>query len=767
MGRARVPYPSYLLKKYNIIRLRGTGYYKKYYICNMQRMCLFLLIILSAVSTKAQNFALGRMSPLVREAALSVRSNTSINTRAFDRQSPAITAFIKLDNHDTRLLKDKGCEVLSSFGPLHIASIPINQLSSLSRNKHVLRIEASRPMSASMDTTQMVLGATMAYKGIGLPQAFTGKGVVLGVMDIGFDLTHPNFYSRDLENYRIKRIWDQLSPDSIGSNLYVGRDYTSEDELLKIAHTYDGLTQTHGTHTTGIAAGGGYDTDYNGIATESDICLVSNATSNNAELIDSTNMYKYTSATDALGFKYIFDYADEVGKPCVINFSEGSNQDMMGEDKLYFEFLDSLVGPGKIIVSSAGNRGHLLTYFAKPSGKSSAGCFIGSGDRSVYFSMKSKGYFDCRVVAYGAENDTITIPSKWAFEAADSQYVDTLAIKGNRYAIQLAGYPNIYNQDEQAYELLIENLSEGLKRTVDDRFPFSLEVIGREADVKAYLNHGYIYANSLNAKLNDGEKTHSINSPSSAESVICVGSTGYRTHFINYLGEDRVFDGGLNGERSIYSSVGPTVTELTKPDVMAPGINVISSYSSYYIENNPKANDLLSDVERFDFNGRTYSWNCNSGTSMSSPVVAGTIALWLEANPELSPSDIKEIFKATCKRYDASLSYPNNYYGYGEVDVYKGLLHILGIDGIEQISTHQSSASIAVKGSNIEVDLHEAQASDTRISIYNTAGVLLNSAVISKGNMLINIPVNSRGRGIYVVQINGGSKVNGSKLIRM
>jgi subtilisin family serine protease len=102
---------------------------------------------------------------------------------------------------------------------------------------------------------------------------------------------------------------------------------------------------------------------------------------------------------------------------------------------------------------------------------------------------------------------------------------------------------------------------------------------------------------------------------------------------------------GEHGERSAYSSVGPTYDERVKPDVMAPGTNVISSYSSYYLEACPEASDIASDVEHFEFNGRTYAWNANSGTSMSSPVVAGIIALWLEAKPTLSRDDVMEVIR--------------------------------------------------------------------------------------------------------------------------
>ncbi|MFR5269647.1 MAG: S8 family serine peptidase [Hoylesella buccalis] len=147
--------------------------------------------------------------------------------------------------------------------------------------------------------------------------------------------------------------------------------------------------RTHGTHTLGIAAGSGYDSPYRGMAYESDICLVSNAVSDDEQFIDSADYYKYTYATDALGFKYIMDYARERNLPCVISFSEGSNQDFHGDDQLYYAILDSLSGPGRIIVASAGNEGAKKSFFRKPIGKKSAGTFVSDSRNSLYFTLKS------------------------------------------------------------------------------------------------------------------------------------------------------------------------------------------------------------------------------------------------------------------------------------------------------------------------------------------------------------------------------------------
>lgn len=735
----------------------------------MKRGLFSFITILFAILCPAQMANIHKMSPLVRQALafheLPQKSSTLKSARQknmVSSESPRfLTAFVKFSDHAEATLQTNGCKALSHFGNLYIAQIPLNRLATLSIDEHVMRIEASKPCQVTMDTTRQVLDALPVYAGTNLPQAYTGKGVVVGVMDIGFDLTHPTFYSRDLTQYRIKRMWDQLSPDTLNSTLPVGRDYTTQEELLAIQHPLDGKIQTHGTHTTGIAAGSGYNTNYEGMAPGSDICLVANATSDDIELIDSADIYKYTSAIDGLGFKYIFDYAQSAGKPCVINFSEGSYQDMRGDDMLYFEYLDSLSGPGRIIVSSAGNNSLLNTYIHKPSGISDTGTFINSNTEKAYIRMKSDQHFTIRLVAYGEKNDTIMLPTRLAYEATDSEYTDTLLLSGKQYIIDFCGFPYCYDTTRQAYELYIK-----APQKLDTNIPLSFEIIGKEADVQVYANVCYFVTDSHNSNLIAGEKTHNINSPSAAESVISVGATSYRTHFINYLGEYRIYNEGTNGKRGNYSSVGPTINEVMKPDVMAPGTNVVSAYSSFYLENKPDAGDIKSDVAHFDFRGRTYAWNSDSGTSMSSPVITGAIALWLEANPHLTKNDIMETFRLTCQHYDSALSYPNNDYGYGEINVYKGLLHILGIDKIETISTRQSAITAYIDHDMLHISLPQTATKDLYVHTYQLNGTNLDTFTVKAGSQSTQFDVSGYPKGVYILQIEGCNTLEGSKLLR-
>ena len=229
--------------------------------------------------------------------------------------------------------------------------------------------------------------------------------------------------------------------------------------------------------------------------------------------------------------------------------------------------------------------------------------------------------------------------------------------------------------------------------------------------------------------------THSINAPSAFGSVICVGATINHTYSIDLNGNKQNVQVRPIGSLADYSSQGPTFAGLVKPDVVAPGSNVVASYSSFYEESHPTANDILnSDVAHFDYQGRTYAWNNNAGTSMASPVVGGAVALWLQANPTLNRQDVMEIIKKTSKPLDESREVPNNDWGYGEIDVYRGLLAALQLDGISEISQYQPKrATIGIGGGEVVVGLDAPSTSPLVVSIYNTAGVKLKTEKMSVG----------------------------------
>lgn len=666
-----------------------------------------MLTLTFAIAAKAQRPRYDKMSSLVREACLASKMQThnsrsakanedNATTKSNGYSSTAkskgktdtrrITAFVKAD----ATASFDGCDILAQRGDLRIVSIPLNRLSWLSQQEGVARIEAGRRASTTMDTTRVIVGAEAVHNALSLPKSYTGRGVVVGVQDIGFDLTHPNFWSADMTRYRVKALWDQLSTDTVGSTLPAGRDYRDSLSLLTLGRPRDGDAQTHGTHTAGIAAGSGSEGTpqasamgkYAGIAPDADLCFVCNATTDDKSLIDTADYYKYTYALDALGFKYIFDYADSVGQPCVINFSEGSHQDLWGDDILYYEMLDSLVGPGHILVASAGNEALKNTYVLKSEGLTSATLNAYGSGKTISFTTCSTADFSLRLKnTEGGLDRTYSLSDIAA--ADDSLLLDTVTVGAATYIIAAEAYPNCYDSSQTACDWVLM-----ATKTVGN---VGLTITGSDASVELFPVSVTISKTNATEEGVLVDNSHSLFSPGSAPCVVCVGSTSYRTQFINWRKQLMIYNHGTDGVRTTFSSIGPTFDGRIKPDVMAPGDNVISSYSSYYEEHNPNANDINSDVAHFTYNGRTYAWNSNAGTSMSSPVVAGCIALWLQANPRLTPDDCLDVIAQTSTHYDESLQYPNNLYGYGQIDAAAGLRLVLErATGIRQVSADKA-----------------------------------------------------------------------------
>lgn len=734
----------------------------------MKKTLLILFLLCVCLCGRAQRPVLGKLSPMLRSMVTSQRhaARTGVGIRAANRTNDAsLCAFVRTTGPADTLLAAYGGRVLAQVGDICIADLPVSQIGALSAESSVLRIEAQRGTRTLLDTMAVLTRADAVYAGTNLPQAYTGRGVVVGVEDIGFDLTHPVLWSDDGE-YRVRCFWDQLSADTLSDHRrYVGAAYASADSILACAHSRDGLTQYHGTHTSGIAAGNGYDGQYRGLAYESDICLVSNAVNGDEEYIDSTAYYKYTSATDALGFKYIFDYAQSRGLPCVVSFSEGSSETTHNDSPLYYALLERITGPGRILVASAGNTGHYRNYINKPKGVSYKGTFFQNSGRSLSLTMASHDNFTCRFTGYADGQQTVVnVKSTDVTASADSLYSDSITLVGQRYLLTIEAYRSCYDSTEIDYDITLSGVD-----AIGTSPYLSVEAVGADADVSMYRNGGTLMVNNtaLRSDLYTTDATHYVYSPGAAPAVICVGATSYRRTYRNAAGETVTNNWGYDGVVARYSSVGPSRDGSIKPDVVAPGTNIYSAMSSYYMEANTKMPSTYTGS--FDANGRTYGWSCETGTSMSTPAVAGVIALWLQANPSLTPDDVKNVIARTAKPCYEITSYPDPRCGYGTIDAYAGLLDVLGLTAINDISTNQPDGIRFVAGEG-RIALHLASAAQQplRVRIYATSGVLLMERTLPAGSDAYEVDCVALSHGVYAVQVNGAtSSDTGSTLLRL
>ena len=745
---------------------------------------MMLALMAVALNTSAQNASAqkdGRLSvwlqQAIRQGANGQRTMGPGQRAASDERRTTVFVQLKEDTDDGTLAQ-YGCKKFAQLGDIAIVTMPLKWVDSLSRRPEVLRIEANNKAHTTMDQVPAITNLLPLYQQTAEHPAFTGRGVVVGLMDIGFDLTHPTFYNdTTLSDYRIKAFWDQLAPHAESDRLPVGNEWTTTEDVLARQCATDGHEQNHGTHTTGIAAGSGYNSPYRGVAWESDICLVANGVTEDSALIAEADYYLYTTATDALGFKYLFDYADSQQKPCVASFSEGYTPLLNDDDRLYSLFLSRLVGPGHILVSSAGNECQSMTYFQKPRGTEHAGSFVRVFHPTATYHLLTDGTPTIRLIAYAATGggqvlSELKLPTdseRWQ----DDQMADTLFLEvrdeksevsvRDTCAVSITRYEARLVEGKTVYQIELTG-----NRSLNRLEHIAMVIEGADCESEVYGSSTDSFGNyGTDVQWNAAEMSHNILSPGCFDAAITVGSTSHRLSYTNVNGDD--ISDALDpeaGRLSWFSSVGPTMDGRIKPDVTAPGKNVISSLSSYYLETYP--NETSYHVKHFEQGGRTYVWGAETGTSMSTPAVAGIIALWLQANPTLTPDDIRRILQRTCQHPDEQLTYPNSRYGYGEVDAYRGLLDILGIDGIKALSHHQpQGVRVTAKDGMLHLSFAQKPTEPVMLSIYATSGALLHKQQLTPDSNDITLPLPVKTSGIYAVQLTSKEQaVSGSQLIR-
>ena len=731
----------------------------------MRRRLLLLALVWWSLSGIAADYH--KMSCYVRQAVADYQQRSL--TRGTSDQGRIMTAFVCIspDAADA-VLAQHHCRKHAQWGDICIASIPLSELGALAKEPTVKRIEANQPAGLCIDTTAAIVQALPVYEST-THQAYTGDGVVVGLVDVGFDLTHPNFLDAEDQHFRIGAFWDQLSRDTIGSVFPVGRDYVGSEAIREIRHSVDAPSTTHGTHTLGIAAGSGFDTKYRGIAWGSDLCVVGNAISTNIEYVDSADYDKYTTAVDALAFKYCFDYAEQQGKPCVVSFSEGYAPYLDEEDSLFAATLEQMTGPGRIIVASAGNEGVEKTYFEKMETQAAAGSFVRSFKEQALYRIKSEG--EMRLVVYGYSGERGEVRSERSVEGVPTDTIsfttaevpiDTIIRRKMLYGqdtLTVMAYRDLSRfADHDIWQLMLKS-----NRTLDKLSPLALVVEG-EGRIE-------VYGTSTNA-FRDHEADRrwmaafvgrNVFAPGCFPGIICVGATTHRLSIRNANGLE--FSGSKeeeSGKIGYYSSTGPAMNDLLKPDVVAPGTNVVSSYSSIY---HPEK----EVIGYSDYEGERYPWGVNTGTSMSTPVVAGTIALWLQAKPDLTPQEVRDVMQRTCRHPEPRYDYLNEVYGYGEIDAYRGLLEVLSLSGIDGISLHQPKGVLVIPTEGgLRLVFDRVVTEPVSVKVYNLSGVCIHASQLMTVATEVFVPLSSICSGIYAVQVETTDKsLQGSTLVRL
>jgi subtilisin family serine protease len=190
-----------------------------------------------------------------------------------------------------------------------------------------------------------------------------GQGVMVGVVDWGFDFAHPDFRKPDGTS-RILALWDQRDgkqPDSLQPFGYgkvhdreaINRALKTKDPYAALGyHPADADTGKgcHGTHVAGIAAGSGSQDRPAGVAPEADLVFV-----HNAPLDDEGSAKLGDSVTLLEGIDFIARTAGD--RPWATNLSMGRHGEQHDGSTLVEQGLDAAVrtSPGRAICMSTGN----------------------------------------------------------------------------------------------------------------------------------------------------------------------------------------------------------------------------------------------------------------------------------------------------------------------------------------------------------------------------------------------------------------------------
>lgn len=664
-----------------------------------------------------------------------------------------VLALIDQTGLDEVSLRDMGIEVNTRLDALYSMRVPLSQFSALPYVEGINYIEVGKPVAPLMERARPSARVDSVHENLGglLAQSYSGKGVIVAIIDWGFDYTHPNFMDTSLSRLRISRAWDQnklSGPPPSGYSF--GKEYVGEDALLAAqadTHYVFGYS-SHGTHVGGIAGGSGAGTPHRGVAYESELIFVS-LRRDAPSLVDA--------------FSWIAKYAASVNKPFVVNMSFGSHREAHDGTCLKNFGVNALHGPGRIFVGSAGNNGrpdnnfHLDNDFAQ-NPDDTLKTVVNFANISEMFgqalSMWGSEYSQFSAAAKIVDNNDSTIFTTPFYSSAHNPIgVDTLFIENDTLITRVTGTAqNFLNQKPN---ILLELKYTGNHKVV-------LMVTSPDSHVhiwsnvrmnNRYTNWGMPLTDNYPGAV-EGDNNYGLGEPAgTGPNVITVGSYKAKMELLN--------GNWIFGHISAFSSIGPTTDGRTKPDISSTGEVVYSSLNSF---------DATADGSTMvEHNGRMYPFAQLSGTSMSGPTVTGIVALMLQANPQMSAVQAKEILKETARldQFTGNIG-PEGHlqWGWGKANALAAVKAAEIMAGKPHIEMNQKLFTLYPNPASDKVYIQTNMPKEKveKVYIYNMEGKKVyesNQPFFQKGK----INVSRLAPGIHIVKVVSGSQISVKKLV--
>lgn len=552
--------------------------------------------------------------------------------------------------------------VTAQRGNIATATVRLSQLQKLVDSDVVTYVEPGQPLAIPKPIVSSEVNVTPTLKSFGKPKEHkNGENILIGIIDVqGFDFTHQDFLAKNGKT-RFERIWDQggnsrpnprARADAGDKELFDKRfDYGSEilqaemNAAIKAAPkvkvpAYELEPQSqmtpgsHGTHVASIAAGN------SGVCSKAKIAAV--LISLPSEDLDRRSSF-YDSTRVAHAVDYLFRLGQKLKVDGVsINISLGTNGHAHDASSAISRWIDSAVAlPGRSVSVAAGNAGQQSAEFEGDLGYTlgrihTSGQIAARGlTTDIDWEVIGNGRTDIsenELEIWYAPQDQFTVSIKppgmnWIGPVDPLEYIKNRVVKDSQGSFKcvLSVFNELYHPANGSNYIGIY-LSPFLKDPITGIASGTWTVRLRGNEVRDGHYHGWI-------ERDDPRKTgefikdkqvwyfpsffseRSNIDESSVSSLAC----GQRIISVANLDETRE-------KINITSSQGPTRDKRFKPDVAAPGTNIVAAYG---------------------FGDESQLWVKMTGTSMASPFAAGVAGLMLAVEKRLTAAQIEAIIHRT------------------------------------------------------------------------------------------------------------------------
>lgn len=637
-------------------------------------------------------------------------------------------------------LESQGVVVWHHRGDMVLALVPVAQTRDIRKMRGVRHVERDRYIVQAMDTARTMFGADRIGKGEDLPMPYDGTGVVVGLCDIGLDPNHIAF--KDAQgNSRVKKIasFNELRNERV--------IVTEPDEIA--AWTTDTPDNYHGTHVANIMAGSYKANNLYGMAPGADIVM--------------TSSLGYDMGLLS-GCEEILAYAKSVGKPAVINLSFSSYTGPKDGTSLFCRYLE-LLGQEAIVCLAAGNTGGSrvarridFTPGYKWRGRIVSDTGLDLMGFADAWSDDARPINAC-VFVYRQEkedNGEILTPvyegvvngEKGPFRYLLSSRTDPEFAKYMSGEVLVEGYVNHLNGRWVTEVSYNTSCAESMSGECPDSPKYTL-VVEYSADPGVHadicIDCQYSRFSTIPGYYNP-QSVFSISDLCTGHNVVSVGMYNSSRWIKTLGGLVQKWNEEVPSTNAL-SSYGTLRDGRVMPIVCAPGSPIVSACSRYFLQKYPGQEPDMS--AKATVGGETYHWNICAGTSMASPYVAGVVACWAQAIPDLTVEDVKDALGATNVRdYDNEPADPHD--GCGWLSPYEALKHLIKEAGVTAGSVDGAAPAVVIRGDVAEI--FNPRGGTLHVAVYDMTGVRRMSVVSDEP--VSEVALDSLEPGVYSIVIS-------------